>query len=324
MKLSIVSTLYQSAIHIDEFYRRITAAARLEAGNDYEIIRVNDGSPDNSITFASAIQAKDSHVVVIDLARNFGHHKAIMTGLGYAKGERIFLIDSDLEEEPELLPCFSEKMSNEQCDSVFGVQKSRRGGRFERFSGWLFFVLFNFLTGYDFPKNTVTARLMNRRFLDALLLHRERELSIGGIFFITGFEQRPLTIIKHSSSESTYTLLKKVSLFVNSIASFSSKPLVGIFFLGLVVFTLSLVVSVYFILKALLFANPPSGWTSLMISVWALGGIIISCIGVVGIYISKIYEESKQRPYTIVKHIYESPLENNVQLLQTPNKMDHL
>lgn len=306
MKLSIVTTLYQSSSYVEEFYHRATRAAQQEAEDSYQIIFVNDGSPDNSLEIATSIQTKDPHVTVIDLSRNFGHHRAMMTGLKHSKGELTFLLDVDLEEEPELLHDFADQMATDNCDVVYGVQEFRKGGWFEKFSGWVFYTLFNILTGFDFPRNIVTARLIRRQFLDALLRHGERELSIGGLFYITGFDQRSRTITKHNTSPSTYTLTRKLSVLVNSVASFSSKPLVGIFFLGIAVLALAIIVSLYFLINALLFASPPDGWTSLMISVWALGGIIISCIGIVGIYISKIYEESKQRPYTIIRQIYET------------------
>ena len=103
MKLSIVATLYQSAPYIIEFHQRASAAAKQIVGNDYEIVLVNDGSPDNSLEVAVQLTETDSHVVVVDLSRNFGHHKAMMTGLAHTKGDRVFLLDSDLEEEPEWL-----------------------------------------------------------------------------------------------------------------------------------------------------------------------------------------------------------------------------
>lgn len=106
MKLSIVATLYQSAPHIKEFYVRVSAVAQQLVGDDYEIVLVNDGSPDDSLDIAIQLTDTDDHVVVVDLSRNFGHHKAMMTGLAYAKGEQVFLIDSDLEEEPEWLISF--------------------------------------------------------------------------------------------------------------------------------------------------------------------------------------------------------------------------
>src|SRR5512139_2401581 len=128
MKLSIVATLYQSAPYIAEFHQRSSAAAKKLAGEDYEIVLVNDGSPDNSLDLAVQLTESDSHVVVVDLSRNFGHHKAMMTGLAHARGEQVLLIDSDLEEEPEWLIAFAEQMQSEHCDVVYGAQEQRKGG----------------------------------------------------------------------------------------------------------------------------------------------------------------------------------------------------
>ena len=180
MKLSIVATLYLSSPHIAEFYRRTTDAVRQLVGENYEIVLVNDGSPDNSLEIAVQLTQSDSHVVVVDLSRNFGHHKARMTALAHAQGELIFLIDTDLEEEPEWLIGFAEQMANEKCDVVYGVQEKRKGGLFERFSGELFYSFFRAITGVAVPKNIVTARLMTRRYVDALLLHEgARDLFVG-------------------------------------------------------------------------------------------------------------------------------------------------
>ncbi len=132
MKLSIVTTLYNSAAYISTFYQRVSAVARQLAGEDYEIIMVNDGSPDNSVELAVQLTETDSHVVVIDLSRNFGHHNAMRAGLEHSCGEQVFLIDSDLEEEPEWLLSFSDQMVAEKCDVVYGVQKERKGNWFER------------------------------------------------------------------------------------------------------------------------------------------------------------------------------------------------
>ena len=122
MKLSVVATLYQSAAYIAEFHQRASAAAKQLAGEDYEIVLVNDGSPDNSLDLAVHLTESDRHVVVIDLSRNFGHHKAMRAGLEHAKGEIIFLIDSDWEEEPDWLISFSEQMATEKSDVVYGVR----------------------------------------------------------------------------------------------------------------------------------------------------------------------------------------------------------
>lgn len=304
MKLSIVATLYQSANYINEFYQRSSAAAKQLVGENYEIILVNDGSPDNSLELAVRLTENDSHVVVVDLSRNFGHHKAMMTGLSYAKGEQIFLIDSDLEEEPEWLLNFAKKLVNEQCDVVFGVQQQRKGKMFERFTGQWFWRLFNFITGLQLPENITTARLMSRRYVDALLIHKEHEIFMAGLWHITGFRQIPQTIQKHSASETTYTLRRKASLFINAITSFSNAPLVSIFYLGFLISITAVVYVFYIFFNWLLISKPLSGWTSVMASVWLLGGLIMSSIGVVGIYLSKIFSETKNRPYTIIRQVF--------------------
>ncbi|MBD9612376.1 glycosyltransferase family 2 protein [Pseudomonas sp. PDM02] len=304
MKLSIVATLYQSASYIEEFHSRVSAVAMTLAGDDYEILLVNDGSPDNSLDIAISLTERDHHVVLIDLSRNFGHHKAMMTGLSHAKGEKIFLIDSDLEEEPECLLSFDQQINQTACDVVYGVQEQRKGGWFERWSGRWFYRFFQALTGLALPENIVTARLMTRRYVDALLRHKEREVFIAGLWHITGFEQQPQTVKKSSTSQTTYTLRRKMSILVNSVTSFSNAPLIGIFYIGVSISFFALLYILYLTAHWMFLAKPMSGWTSVMASIWLLGGMIISFIGVVGIYLSKIFSESKQRPYTIVRQIY--------------------
>jgi putative glycosyltransferase len=311
MKLSIVATLYQSAPYINEFYARASTAARQLVGEEFEIVLVNDGSPDTSLDLAIKLTEQDSHVVVIDLSRNFGHHKAMMTGLAHAKGELVFLIDSDLEEEPEWLLSFDEQMKQERCDVVYGTQGKRRGGAFENASGAAFYKLFRKLTGINQPDNIVTARLMTQRYVEALLGHGERELNIGGLWVITGFKQATQLVRKHSTSPTSYTLSGKFGHLVNAVTSFSSLPLVYTFYSGLFISISALLYIAYLFLRYFFIASPPSGYTSLIASVWFFSGLIILFLGVQGIYLSKIFSEVKQRPYTIIRHIYrnESGLE---------------
>ena len=309
VKLSVVSTLFHSSAYIDEFHRRAGEAAHLFAGDDYEIILVNDGSPDDSLGKAIRLSEQDPHLTVVDLSRNFGHHRAIVTGLSYSNGDFVFLIDSDLEEQPEWLSNFSRQMEEEQCDVVYGIQKKRKGGLFERWSGRLFYFIFNTLSGLKMPKSWVTARLMTRRYVNALLLHQERELSIGGLYLLAGFEQRPHAITKLDTSETTYTFRRKFANFINEISSLSDKPLVAIFYSGLIILITATLYTSFIVFKWLFLATPPSGWTSVMASIWLLGGLMISFIGIIGIYLSKIFLESKQRPVTIVRQVYSEKKE---------------
>ena len=305
MKLSVVATLYRSETYIPEFCERASAAARQISDNSYEIVLVNDGSPDRSLDIAVAISESDPHVVVVDLSRNFGHHRAMMTGLAHARGEHVFLLDSDLEEEPEWLISFHAQMAAQYCDVVFGVQQTRKGGWFERWSGDLFYRLLPMISGIDMPRSMVTARLMTRRYVNALLLHEEREIDIGGLWVITGFEQQSQMIKKHSTSESTYSLRHRFSLLINSITAFSNLPLIGIFYVGLAMLLVSGAFASFFVAQWLLIDRPVSGWTSMIVSLWLIGGMVILFLGVIGIYLAKMFSEVKHRPYTIIRKIYE-------------------
>ena len=306
MRLSIVTTLYRSAPYVEEFCRRATAAVRALVDDNYEIILVNDGSPDDSLELAVQQSQADWHVTVVDLSRNFGHHKAMMTGLAHASGDLIFLIDSDLEEEPEWLLEFRDLLRRNNCDVVYGVQKQRKGGIFERLSGHIFYKILRMLTHLDIPSNIVVARLMTKRYVQALLLHAEREVFIAGLWACTGFDQYAHTVVKHSTSKTTYTPARKLAQLIDSITSFSNIPLIGIFVIGCLVTLISGLYSTYLIFHWLFFASPPSGWTSVITSIWLLGGVIIAFIGIIGIYLSKIFSETKQRPYTIVRQVYKS------------------
>lgn len=183
--LSIVATLYGSESYIDEFVLRVSAVAATLVGNSYEIVLVNDGSPDNSLAKAQQQRQKLSHVRIVDLSRNFGHHKAIMTGLSFAKGGRIFLVDVDLEEPPECLTLLWETMERDGCDVVFGVQEQRKGRFFERVGGRLFWALLSHISAVGVAASPLTARLMTRRYVDALLLHKEQEIFLAGLFAIS-------------------------------------------------------------------------------------------------------------------------------------------
>jgi len=304
MKLSIVTTLYCSANHISDFYQRATAAAKELVGEDFELVFVNDGSPDNSIELAIEISRQDQHVVVVDLSRNFGHHKAMMTGLSYARGDKVFLIDSDLEESPEWLLSFDEQLEKEKCDVVYGVQESRKGSLFERLTGSFYYWVLDRTINIDHPKNITTARLMKKPYVESLMLYREREIVMSGLWVLTGYIQNQQFVQKESTSATTYSLVHKLAHLVNVVTSFSSKPLMSIFFTGSLIFSGSVMYALFLIINRLFFSIPVDGWTSIMVSIWLLGGLIILFVGVIGIYLSKVFIETKQRPISIVKNIY--------------------
>jgi len=314
-QISIVATMYQSQRYIKEFYQRVIASLSNLDITDYEIILVDDGSPDNSLTIAKELADIDSRVKVIELSRNFGHHKAIMTGLSHSEGERVFLIDIDLEEEPELLIKFWNEMVNQgpdQPDVVFGVQQTRKGGWFERISGSLFYKIFNFLSDEaKLESNCLTARLMSRNYVKALCTFKFAEFYFAPVCSLVGFKQISCVVNKKSHSPTTYSLSRKYSLLVSTLFYFSTKPLYFIFYMGILITIISFSIGIYiFCLKV--FGNiKVVGWTSTILSIWFIGGVMISFLGVQAIYMSKLFSEIKQAPFTIIKQIYSKSDESS-------------
>jgi putative glycosyltransferase len=304
IELSIVTTMFRSAPFLAEFHKRASEAAACVASS-YEIVFVNDGSPDDALSKARALVETDPHVRVIDLSRNFGHHRAIMVGLEHSRGHRVFLIDCDLEEDPLALPGFVSEIERTQADVVYGVQASRRGGMIRRVGGAIFWRLFNAISEVHVTPNVLTSRLMTRRYIDALLGFRERELFLAGIFGLAGFLQVPLTVDKEARADSSYTVRKRFSLFVNAITSFSNKPLIYVFYLGMAISLVGCIAAATLVYRVIFDGGFLTGWASLIVSIWLLGGAIVFCLGLVGIYLAKIFQEVKDRPLSIVRATYE-------------------
>jgi putative glycosyltransferase len=315
MRLSVVTTMYRSAPYLREFHARAAAAAaRLSI--DVEFVYVNDGSPDDALAVALDLRREYGNVRVVDLSRNFGHHPAMMAGLAQATGDLVFLIDCDLEEPPELLETFAAHRVANGADVVYGVQQSRNGGPVDRFLGWAFYRAYNALTTDPIPANLMTVRLMTRRYVAALLSHPETEFTISGLWARTGFVQVPVSVDKRRKPATSYSLRRKIGLLVRSVTAFSSKPLHYIFGLGVVMLGLSLAAAGVLVARRVLFGDMLEGWPSLMVSLWVLGGLIIFCQGVIGIYLARVYAEVKRRPATITREVFEPRAEPAVSVIQ--------
>ncbi|MCB1906521.1 MAG: glycosyltransferase family 2 protein [Rhodocyclaceae bacterium] len=308
MKLSIVTTMYRSAAFLDTFHERIGAAAQHTVGDDYEIVLVNDGSPDNSGEIARAMAARDRHVCVVDLSRNFGHHAAIVAGLAHTRGELVFLLDCDLEEQPEWLSTFVAERERADADVVFGVQRQRVGSPLANAAGRIFWSALSAMSLVRIPHNPMTCRLMTRQYVDSLLEVGDRVLYLAGVFAWAGFRQTSLPLVKTpraAQSRSTYSLSRKLVQAADSFASFSVAPLSAIFLTGLSIWSGSLAYGAWLLVRKLM--NPEmilSGFTSIMLSLWFLGGTIILFLGVLGLYLAKVFQEVKRRPLYIVRSVH--------------------
>lgn len=304
MFLSIVTTLYNSAPHLREFHARATAVAR-RLTDDYEIVMVDDGSPDASLDVARGIVEDDAHVRVIELSRNFGHHPAIMTGLGHSRGDLVFLVDSDLEEAPELLEEFHAILERSGADSVYGKQSHRRGGLLERVSGTAFYHLFNKLSAQPIPANALTVRLMRRAYVDAVLAHGEREIFLAGLFAAAGFRQEAVEVAKGFKGRSDYDMRRKLAHTLRAVTSFSDRPLQIVAGLGFLLLCISGIALLAIVWMKLFMGMKAPGYASLMVSVWFLGGMTIFSVGLVGLYLGRVFVEVKRRPSSVVRSIHE-------------------
>lgn len=308
MKLSVVSTLYQSKVFLDEFLAEIEKAIKVIQIEDYELIFVNDGSPDNSLHHLITLKKeKYPKIKIIDLSRNFGHHYSIQAGLIEAKGDLVFLIDNDLETNPNVLVNFYTTIKEDRTlDVVYGFQEVRKGNFIERTLGGLFWTLINKLSDTKIPHNILTERLMTQEYLKALLSLNDANLFLGGMMFWVGFNQKGIAIEKgQREGASTYSLKKRTDLMLQAVTSFSGKPLVYLFYFGLIISFFSILLITYLILKKVLYLDEVQlGWTSLVAINILVLGLICTFLGVIGIYVYKIYKQVQGRPNAIIKKIH--------------------
>jgi len=303
--LTIVSTMYRSRQYLPAFIDECTAAAQASALGDWELVLVNDGSPDDSLAYALERRRSDPRIVVVDLSRNFGHHPAMQAGLQHARGELVFLIDCDLEVKPGMFEQFLAKHRQSGADLVFGYQAMRKGGQFEKVSGALFWRGLNALSDVHIPENMLTERLMTRRFVQSLLRLGDHSLFLGGMMSWTGFLQIGIPVPKQQrDGRSTYTLMRRIQLMLTAISSFSSRPLTWLFNAGASITAVSFAYVLYLIFRKIVFNDALVGFTSLM-GLMALSlGIITMALGIVGIYVGKVFSQVQSRPTFIVRDIY--------------------
>lgn len=304
-QISVVSTMYRSRPFLESFLAGCLEALSEIQVSDFEIVLVNDGSPDDSLSYAVGRRQDIPQLLVVDLSRNFGHHHALQAGLRHARGELIFLIDCDLEVPPSTLPKFHRKIRETGCDMVYGYQESRKGGWFEQISGGLFWKGFNLLSETKIPENIATERIMTRRFVQALLQMGDYNLFLGGMMSWTGFTQIGVPVEKKQrDGKSSYTLMKRIQLMVNAVSSFSSQPLIWLFNAGVAITLLSFSFVAYLIIRKLFFGDTLLGFTSMMGLMAVSLGILTTAIGLVGIYLGKVFNQVQNRPTYIVKDIY--------------------
>lgn len=308
MKLSIVTTLYKSEPFIEQFVDEIVLALRDLYIDDYEIVVVNDGSPDNSLDLILKTKGHNSHIVVVDLSRNFGHHHALLAGMEVSKGDYVFTIDCDLEVKPSIIKDFwKQHLDNPNKDRIYGVAEKRKGGFGEKIGGAFFYKMYNSMSETKIPTNILTESLMTRQYVDELVGMGDANLFLAGMYSWVGFRQMPISCKKGvRKTKSTYTFRKRIALSMQAISSFSAYPLRILFTIGSVLSTISFLFGIYLIINKLLHPEYVlAGFTSISVLILFSAGTIVMALGVLGIYIEKLFNQSKNRQRYIIRQIYK-------------------
>jgi dolichol-phosphate mannosyltransferase len=295
---------------IGETYRRIAETCR-PYRPDFEIIFVNDGSTDATWSAIESICRNDPQVIGVNLSRNHGHQVALTAGLTIARGERILILDADLQDPPELLPEMM-KIMDEGCDVVYGVRKQRNGETWLKLkTAMIFYRLLSLISDVDIPVDTGDFRLMSRRALDIFLAMPERHRFVRGMVSWIGLRQRPLVYERQArfAGQSKYPFVKMLRFAFDAITGFSVKPLKIAIYLGALAGAMALLCVAY-VFWSLATGSAVAGWSSLMIVVLLLGAAQLFVMGIIGEYLGQIFMESKRRPLFIIDEIYrggESP-----------------
>ena len=269
------------------------------------IMFVNDGSRDRTWEIIRELHESDPIYQGVKLSRNRGHQNALLGGLMTAKeyADMVISMDADLQDDIDVVDQFVEKYY-EGCEIVYGVRSARKTDTFfKRFTAEGFYKLINFMGG-EVVFNHADYRLMSRRALDELAKYKEVNLFLRGIVPMIGFQTGIVTYERHErfAGESKYPLKKMLALAVDGITSLSIKPIRAIVLLGMLIFLCSIAMLVYSLVQHFL-GNTSIGWTSLIVSIWAIGGLQLLAIGVIGEYIGKIYLETKERPKYIIEEV---------------------
>ncbi len=311
--LSIVIPCYNEDACLGELYARVATVARGVAGDSYEIVLINDGSTDGTWSAMQRLAATDPHLVAINLSRNHGHQLALTAGLDLARGDRILILDADLQDPPELLPNMLATMEVEGADVVYAVRRARAGEGFaKRASAALFYRLLAKLTDTDIPLDTGDFRLMSRRALNAFLSLPEQARFIRGMVAWIGFKQVPFAYdrAERHAGETHYPFTKMLRLAFDAITGFSTAPLRFASHAGLALTGASVLLLAY-IGFGWLRGTTVQGWTSLMLVVVGLGAVQMFVLGMIGEYLGRLYIEAKKRPLYIVADIIGHPREGS-------------
>jgi len=301
--LSVVIPVYNESSLIDELVKRVKSNANLIT-DDYEIIIVDDGSQDNTWNSIENEAKSENRIKGIKFSRNFGHHYAITAGLHSSSGEWVVVMDGDLQDRPEVIPDLYKK-AQEGFDVVFVSRQNRPEKLYYRIAQKIFYWILRSLSGLDFDSRQANFSIINKKVVDAFKKFPENARFYGSTIKWLGFNRSFILAdhgVRHSGKPS-YTIRKRFKLASDIILSFSERPLKVAVTFGLLVTLSSIIMSIWLIIGALNFNFSVMGWPSIMASIFFLGGSILTVLGIIGIYLGRVFNQVKSRPLYIIDKV---------------------
>ena len=306
-KISVIVPMYYEEEVAKECYTRLKNVLEKIENYNYEIIFINDGSKDKTLEILKEIAKENKNVKIISFSRNFGHQCAVTAGLRYVTGDAIVIIDADLQDPPELIPEMI-KLWEEGNEVIYGKRKSREGeSRFKLLTASMFYKTLNALSDVEIPKDTGDFRLVDRKVVEVINSLPEHNKFLRGLFSWVGFKQKAYEYERKEryAGKTKYPLKKMLKLAQDGIFSFSIKPLKIVGAMGILSVIISIMLFVYAVLSyAFDWNNLVPGWTSLMVTMTFIGGMILISLWMIGEYIGRIYDETKRRPEYIIEKTY--------------------
>jgi dolichol-phosphate mannosyltransferase len=299
-KISVVSPVYGCAKSLEPLYERLKKTLET-IDNDFEIIFVNDASPDNAWEVIRMLAQRDNRVKGIKLARNFGQHKAIAAGLDHAKGDWVVVMDCDLQDRPEEIVKLYNK-ALEGYDAVFGQRIGRKDSFKKRWSSRLFIAVYDYLADTKTDPTIGNFSIISRKVVEGLKSLKEQHHPYTFFVIWLGYK-RAYVEVEHAEREigsSSYNFGRLVRLAVDNIVSQSNKPLRMSIKFGFIMSLLSGLYALYLVAKYFMMDQIVPGWTSVMVSIYFIGGLLFANLGIIGLYIGKIFDETKKRPLYVI------------------------
>lgn len=301
--ISVVTPLYNTSAYVSAFHARMSQTLQNITGS-YEIIFVNDASPEDDRERVLALRATDPHLGLLDLPRNHGQHKAIFAGLRQTRGDLVFVLDADLEENPEWLPAYLEALHSHNASVVYGYQAARKGGLIEKCTGWLSYFVVNRLFKLPYRRNVVTATLMTREFTEALLASAEDRAVFSVACYRTGFPSAAVTVDKSHRGISSYSLPRRFAHFADYMVAATDRPLIWPMPIGFALCFCGAAFGLY----ALLHGGVNYYGRIITALVLFIGGLLMATLGTMGLYLASLLANT--RPHSIARtyHAPASPL----------------